>query len=193
MTEISLRGALDIGPYKGYHGHADYDPEHHRFHGRVVGTRDVISFVGENPAELTASFKDSIEDYLEFCESEKREPNKPYSGNFLVRTTPQLHRALSIAADFDGKSLNQFVVDAAERAAVRSTAKSVFTSPNQMLTEESGALWYTGNPLSLDPAVDLIPAFATGLVQGFESPAFGGRLASMPMRIAVQSTWKAEA
>ncbi|MFT4551572.1 MAG: putative HicB family RNase H-like nuclease [Chlamydiales bacterium] len=53
--------------YKGYAGHAVYDDEAKIFHGDVVGLNDVITFQGESVQELEQAFKDSINDYLNFC------------------------------------------------------------------------------------------------------------------------------
>jgi predicted HicB family RNase H-like nuclease len=48
---------------------------------------------------------------LNDCALEKKEPNKPFSGQFLVRGNPELHRALVITAKKSGKSLNCFVTE----------------------------------------------------------------------------------
>lgn len=53
--------------YKGYHGQANYDEEARCFHGEVVGIRDVITFRGTSVEELEQAFKDSIDEYLDFC------------------------------------------------------------------------------------------------------------------------------
>ena len=43
--------------------------------------RDVITFQGKSVDELEKAFKDSIDDYLEFCEERGEEPDKPFSGD----------------------------------------------------------------------------------------------------------------
>ena len=55
--------------YKGYRGHFELDTETGLFHGEVVDTRDVITFQGTSIEELTQAFHDSIDEYLEFCNS----------------------------------------------------------------------------------------------------------------------------
>lgn len=65
--------------YKGYHGHViTYDEEVKLFHGEVEGLRDVISFQGTSVEELEQAFKDSIDEYLDFCKELKRAPEKPF-------------------------------------------------------------------------------------------------------------------
>jgi predicted HicB family RNase H-like nuclease len=81
------------------------------FAGEVVNTRDVITFQGESVEELRKAFEESIDDYLEFCASRNEEPEKPFSGNFIVRMTPELHRQIAIEARREGKSLNAYVID----------------------------------------------------------------------------------
>jgi len=62
--------------YKEYIGKVEYDPEAKIFHGEVIGLNDVITFQGTNPEELEKAFKDSIEDYLDWCKELNRSPKK---------------------------------------------------------------------------------------------------------------------
>ena len=108
--------------YKGYEAVVEYDEEAEIFHGEVTGLRDVITFQGRSVAELKKALAESIEDYLAFCKErgEKLEkPEKPFSGHFVVRTPPSLHRDLSSAAKRAGISLNKLVVSALEKAVTR--------------------------------------------------------------------------
>ena len=74
--------------YKGYFARVEFDDEANIFHGEVINLRDVISFEGESVDELRKAFIDSVEDYLEFCAERGEDPEKPYSGKFLVRVGP---------------------------------------------------------------------------------------------------------
>lgn len=103
--------------YKGYIGHVEYDDEADIFHGDVINTRDVITFQGSSTRELKKAFKESIQVYLEYCHSKGREPEKPFSGNFLVRSTPTRHRSFYVAAKVAGKSLNRWITDTLSQAA----------------------------------------------------------------------------
>ncbi len=85
-------------------------------HGRVINTRDVISFEGKSVAELRRNFKESIDFYLEFCAKQGKEPNKPFSGEFRLRLPPELHEAVVAAATGEDKSLNDYVREQLERA-----------------------------------------------------------------------------
>ena len=53
--------------YKGYQGYVVYDEEARIFHDEVIGLKDVVTFQGKSFDELEEAFRDSIDDYLEFC------------------------------------------------------------------------------------------------------------------------------
>lgn len=59
--------------------------------------------------ELKKAFKESIDDYLEFCRERGEEPDKPFSGKFVVRMSPELHHKAYIKALESGKSLNVWI------------------------------------------------------------------------------------
>lgn len=105
--------------HKGYVGVARIDEEAGVIRGRVINTRDMITFQGKTVDEAREAFIESVEDYLEFCASRGEEPDRPFSGNFPVRTTPEIHRALALEATRRGVSLNQLVSQALAREATR--------------------------------------------------------------------------
>jgi predicted HicB family RNase H-like nuclease len=57
--------------YKEYTGHVVYDDEAGLFHGEVLDLRDVVTFQGRSVEEIEQAFRDSIDDYLAFCEERK--------------------------------------------------------------------------------------------------------------------------
>jgi len=95
--------------YKGYIAKIDFDDDQDYFHGEVINVRDVITFKGKTAKELKRELKNSVDCYLEFCKKKKRDPEKPFSGKFLVRVPPDLHRELYAAAKINGISLNKLV------------------------------------------------------------------------------------
>ena len=102
--------------HKGYRGHVEFDAEAGIFQGEIVDTRDMITFQGKTVNEIKKAFRDSIEDYLEFCAERGEEPDKPFSGRLMVRLPPELHRRLYIEAREQGKSLNQLIAEKIDRA-----------------------------------------------------------------------------
>jgi predicted HicB family RNase H-like nuclease len=101
--------------YKGYVGRVEFDDEAGIFHGEVINTRDVITFQGATAAELKKTFRGSVEDYLVFCSERGEAPEKPFSGQFVTRVGPDLHRRVNLAAMLSGKSLNAWVSEQLER------------------------------------------------------------------------------
>ncbi len=95
--------------YKGYVGEVEFDDEAKVLHGEVIGIRDVVTFEGESVAEIEQAFHDSVDDYLDFCRQRGEDPDKPCSGKFVVRVSPELHRRLSMQASVERKSLNSVV------------------------------------------------------------------------------------
>lgn len=55
--------------YKGYEAVFNYDEEAKLYSGEVINTKDVITFQSESVSELEKAFHESVDDYLEFCES----------------------------------------------------------------------------------------------------------------------------
>jgi predicted HicB family RNase H-like nuclease len=103
--------------YKGYAaGPIEFDEDARLFSGVVAGLRDVIHFSGRSADELAQAFKDSIDDYLAFCEERGAAPEKPYSGNFMVRVEASLHRKAAIRAAAEGISLNAWIARQIEAA-----------------------------------------------------------------------------
>jgi predicted HicB family RNase H-like nuclease len=102
--------------YKGYVAKVEFDNEAGIFHGQVLNIRDVITFQGRSVDELRQEFANSVEDYLEFCAERGEAPEKPFSGRFMVRLTPELHRSVAIAASHDGLSINSWVARALQEA-----------------------------------------------------------------------------
>ena len=95
--------------YKGYIGQVEFDDENRIFTGSVINTRAVITFQGSSVNEIEKEFKNSVEDYIEWCKEDGIDPEKPYSGNFSVRFTPELHQQIAIYAKILGMSLNSFI------------------------------------------------------------------------------------
>ena len=102
--------------YKGYAGHVEFDDETGIFHGEVLDLRDVITFQGKSVEEIERAFRESVDDYLEFCEERHEEPDKPFSGRLMVRLPPEVHRKAYLSARREGKSLNQWIAEKLQKA-----------------------------------------------------------------------------
>jgi len=95
--------------YKGYFGEVQYDSDAKIFHGEVVGLKDVITFQAKTVDGLEKAFKDSINDYLEWCKERNEKPEKTYSGKIHLRMNPELHAQLALEAAKKRISLNDLI------------------------------------------------------------------------------------
>lgn len=102
--------------HKDYVGRVEYDDESGVFHGEVLGTSDVITFQGTSVQELHKAFKDSVDDYLQFCKERNEQPDKPFSGKLTLRVQPRVHRSLYVKARKANKSISEVAAEILERA-----------------------------------------------------------------------------
>lgn len=103
--------------YKGYPARIDHSEEDGCFVGHIVGINDIVGFHGNSVADLRRAFEEAVDDYLETCEKLGRSPQKPYSGNLMLRVPPEVHASVARAVEVRGKSINQWAAEAlAEQA-----------------------------------------------------------------------------
>lgn len=103
--------------YKGYAARIEFSDEDECFVGHIAGIRDVVGFHGESVRTLRKAFQEAVDDYLATCEKLGRSPQKPYSGKFNLRISPETHARVAMQAEVAGKSLNQWVAEALDEAA----------------------------------------------------------------------------
>ena len=121
--------------YKGYIGKVEFDDEAEIFHGEVINLKDVITFQGRSVSELQKAFKDSINDYLEFCAERDESPEKPLSGNFTLRVDPELHRKIYLQARMSNKSLNSWVAEILQSNVVTESDQPLYGKKKQHTTK----------------------------------------------------------
>ena len=98
--------------YKGYKARIDFSDEDDCFIGHIIGVKDVIGFHGGTVKELKSSFHEAVNDYNEACKAIGKKPQKPYSGNLMLRIPPEVHAAVATAAEVRGVSINQWASNA---------------------------------------------------------------------------------
>jgi predicted HicB family RNase H-like nuclease len=119
LLALSLAGLAmtNIMKYKKYVATVELDAEAGLFHGEIINLSDVVTFQGRSIDELRRAFKESVDDYLEACTEFGKEPEKPFTGRFVVRVRPEVHRSAVLAAKTENKSLNAWVAEKLEQAA----------------------------------------------------------------------------
>jgi len=103
--------------YQGYVARIEVDEDEKALHGRVINIGDVVTFEASSAPQLLREFRRSMEDYFAFCKKRGEEPEKPFSGKFVLRVDPAIHRAIAAAADREAKSINKWAEEALARAA----------------------------------------------------------------------------
>lgn len=119
VRRLALAGLAmaNIMKYKKYVATVELDAEAGLLHGEIINLSDVVTFQGRSIDELRQAFKESVEDYLEACAEFGKEPEKPFTGQFVVRVRPEVHRSAVAAAKIENKSLNAWVAEKLEQAA----------------------------------------------------------------------------
>jgi predicted HicB family RNase H-like nuclease len=100
--------------YKDYTARVEFDSDAMIFHGEVIDLRDVITFEADCVEGLVKAFHNSVDDYLDFCAQRGEEPEKPFSGRFLVRIDSDLHHKVYLRSQAEDLSLNAWVAKALE-------------------------------------------------------------------------------
>ena len=103
--------------HEGYIAEVSLDEDSGLLSGIVLNTKATLHFAGKTVVELKTAFKDTIEDYKDWCKLEGKEPEKPYSGTLSLRIPPDLHRRIASKAAQQGKSINTVIGEALEKVA----------------------------------------------------------------------------
>ena len=88
--------------YKGFSAAVDFDAEDEIFFGRIAGIQDEVGFHAETVSDLKQAFKDAVDNYIDVCAKIGKSPEKPFSGNVMVRIDPELHRRIAKMAELSG-------------------------------------------------------------------------------------------
>lgn len=101
----------NILTYKGYIGEVCFDKDAKVFYGRIINTQDTITFQSDDAKNLEKEFQVSVDTYLDFCQELGESPEKPYSGKFVLRLSPEGHQAVTLAAKIANQSLNTWAAE----------------------------------------------------------------------------------
>jgi predicted HicB family RNase H-like nuclease len=97
--------AMNTLSYKGYSARVEFDDDDGLFLGRLAGITDGVHFHGETVEELRKAFREAVDGYVETCARVGKAPQRPYSGQLMVRISPEVHARAALAAELSGKSL----------------------------------------------------------------------------------------
>lgn len=102
--------------HKGYSAAIRFSEEDGFFVGRILGINDIVSFHGSSVGEIRKQFALALDSYLSDCEEMGKKPERPYSGKLNLRLAPEFHKAIAFEAESTGKSINDVIVAALQRA-----------------------------------------------------------------------------
>ena len=108
---------MNLMKINGYNAVLKYDPEIEMFRGEFLELNGSADFYAEDIENLKKEGAISLQIFLDACKNRNIKPEKNYSGKFNLRVPPELHADIVNAASAEGKSLNQWVVDALDHAA----------------------------------------------------------------------------
>ena len=107
--------------YENYRGTVEYSSEDKVLHGKLIGIDDLVTYEGQSVEELEKAFRDSVDDYIAFCEVSGKKPERTYSGRIALRIGEDLHREIAMQAESMGASINAWIADALRKQAGNST------------------------------------------------------------------------
>ena len=113
----------DVLTYKEFVGSVHFSADDEVFYGKIEGIDDLITFEGSQVNELKEAFTDAVEDYIELCKKQGKSIEKSFKGSFNVRLNPELHKKAYRIALIEGKTLNQFIMQAVEKEILQHVSK----------------------------------------------------------------------
>jgi predicted HicB family RNase H-like nuclease len=70
----------------------------------------VLTVQGKTVDAIEQSFKDTIDDSLDWCQKRGKEPEKAHSGKFNLRMPPDLYVKVVAHAAQEGLSINSYIL-----------------------------------------------------------------------------------
>ena len=101
--------------YKGYEGSVNCDFSANLLTGKVIGIRTGLIYEAENLQDLQFAFRQTVDDYLQYCNKENLVPEKPFSGNLNIRLGSERHQAIAAYARRHGMKINDAIRSAIDR------------------------------------------------------------------------------
>jgi len=104
-SKTLARSSQRILKHNGYMARVAFNDEDEIFIGRLAGINDIVGFHADTVSDLKAAFHEAVADDIATCAKTGKKPEKPYSGQIVVRVDPVVHARAALAAELAGKSL----------------------------------------------------------------------------------------
>ncbi|HZK99406.1 MAG TPA: type II toxin-antitoxin system HicB family antitoxin [Caulobacteraceae bacterium] len=105
--------------HKGWAARIDYDGDDEIFVGHLAGVGDIVGFHADTVKGLKLAFHEAVDDYIASCAAAGKDPERPCSGQIMVRVDPAVHAKALLAAQLSGKSLAKWAEEKLDGAARR--------------------------------------------------------------------------
>ncbi len=110
---------MNVMKHNGYLAKIHYSDKEQLFIGKLACIENEVTFQANSVGGLKTAMVQAVENYLNVCKQQGLEPQKNYSGKFVVRVGPEIHARAVVAAEAGGKSLNVWVVEAMTEKALQ--------------------------------------------------------------------------
>ncbi len=104
----------DMMRYNSYYGSVHYSDDDKIFYGKVEFILALVSYEGTNVKSLRKAFEEAVDDYLQTCKEQRREPEQPFKGPFDIRVVEPAP-AHCVRGDEKRVTLNRYIVDVLEK------------------------------------------------------------------------------
>ncbi len=84
--------------YKNYTCQVSYYNYKDCLTGRVLGMSQIPSVSSKTIEGIKEEFHKAVDDYIAACEKSGKQPERAFTGNYSVRTSPAVHEALALYA-----------------------------------------------------------------------------------------------
>lgn len=108
----------NVMKFDEYEAVISYDPDIAMFRGEFIGLNGGADFYADSIPKLRKEGKLSLKIFLDLAKEKDIEPKKHYSGQFVLRLKPEIHRRYALLAKANNISLNQLLSTTLEQAAV---------------------------------------------------------------------------
>lgn len=93
-----------------------FDPEIEMFRGEFIGLNGGADFYADNIRKLKKEGQTSLRIFLEYAKKKNIPAKKKFSGQFVLRLKPQVHKRYTTLAKTKNVSLNQVIAETLEDA-----------------------------------------------------------------------------
>lgn len=95
--------------YKGYVGSVEFSAADECMFGKLLYIHDLVTYEATTAKRLVKEFRSAVNDYLDTCAAEGKNPDTPFKGSLNVRLGTDLHRGAALAAQREGVKINEYV------------------------------------------------------------------------------------